>query len=206
MRRRLHVDEPIAIDSRLGGGEPLGARLQRRLREPPRLTALDRSAAFFYATWEGAPHLVLGWILLRRPQRFRSAALRLGATFASTLPFYFAYPMAPPWWASEREGRMGAAVRRVTLEVKKDLLGEPRPGSDHDTGSNPWAAMPSDHFASSAMTALILAEIDPRAGALGGAYALLLGAALVYTGEHYVTDLLAGLALAGTIHGVAGRR
>lgn len=206
MRRRLHVEEPIGIDSLLGFGEPPGARLQRRLRRPPRLTALDRAASLFYATWEGVPHLVLGWILLRRPERFRFAALRLGATFASTVPAYFVYPTAPPWWASEREGRMGSAVRRVTLEVKKDLGGEPRPGSDHDTGSNPWAAMPSDHLASSAMTALVLAEIDPRAGALGAAYAVVLGGVLVYTGEHYVTDLLAGLALAGTIYGVAGRR
>jgi membrane-associated phospholipid phosphatase len=200
LRRRLHIDEPLALDSRLGGGVPPGEWLQRRLREPPRLSALDRGAALFYSTWEAAPHLVLAWILLRRPERFRAAALRLGATFAATLPGYFLYPSAPPWWASEREDRMGRAVRRVTLEVKKELKGEPRPGSDHNTQSNPWAAMPSDHLASSAMTAAILAEIDPRAGAAGAAYTGLLGAVLVYTGEHYVADLLAGLVLAGLLY------
>lgn len=163
---------------------------------------LDRAASLFYATWEAAPHLVLSWILLRRPERFGCAALRLGATFAATLPGYFLYPMAPPWWASEREGRMDRSVRRVTLEVKKELHGEPRPGSDHNTDANPWAAMPSDHFASSAMTAAILAEVDSRAGAAGAAYTLLLGGVLVYTGEHYVTDLLAGLALAAAVYGI----
>jgi membrane-associated phospholipid phosphatase len=204
LRRRLHIDEPIAIDSRLGGGEPPGAALQRRLRRPPRLSALDRAAAIFYSTWEGVPHLALGWVLLRHPQRFPAAAARLGATFGATLPGYFLYPMAPPWWASEREGRMGGSVRRVTLEVLKDLRGEPRPGTDHNTEANPWAAMPSDHFASSAMMAAILAEIDPRAGAAGAAYATLLGFALVYTGEHYVTDLIAGLATAGIVYAAAG--
>jgi membrane-associated phospholipid phosphatase len=202
LRRRLHVDGALALDSRLGAGVPPPARLQKRLREPPRLTALDRAATFFYATWEGAPHLVLAWILLRRPERFPAAALRIGATFAATVPAYFLYPAAPPWWASEREGRMGRAVRRVTLEVKKEMHGEPRPGSDHNTQANPWAAMPSDHIATSAMTAAVLAEIDPRAGAAGAAYTALLGADLVYTGEHYVTDLLAGLALAGAVYGV----
>jgi membrane-associated phospholipid phosphatase len=202
--RRLHVDGPLAIDARLGGGEPPTATLQRRLRRPPRLTALDRAAALFYSTWEAMPHLTLAWILARRPERFPAAAVRLGATFAGTVPCYFAYPAAPPWWASEREGRMGGAVRRVTLEVEKELHEEPRPGTDHDTGANPWASMPSDHLASSAMTAAILAEIDPRAGAAGALYAVLLGATLVYTGEHYVVDLGAGLALAALVYTAAG--
>jgi hypothetical protein len=203
LRRRLHIDEPIAIDSRLAGGIPLSAMLQRRLRKPPRLTALDRAASLFYATWEAAPHLALGWILLRHPERFQAAALRLGTTFAATVPCYFLYPQAPPWWASEREERMGRAVRRVTLEVGKELRGEPRPGIDHNTQANPWAAMPSDHLASSAMIAVLLGEIDSRAGLAGAIYTSLLGSVLVYTGEHYVADLLAGLALTGSIYATA---
>jgi membrane-associated phospholipid phosphatase len=203
LRRRLHIDEPIAIDSRIAGGLPPSAALQRRLREPPRLTALDRAATLFYSTWEAAPHAVLAWILLRRPERFPAAALRMGSTFAATIPSYALYPQAPPWWASEREERMGRAVRRVTLEVKKELSGEPRPGVDHNSQANPWAAMPSDHFATSAMMAAVLAEIDPRAGLGGAAYALLLGGVLVYTGEHYVIDLIAGLTLAGAVYSAA---
>jgi hypothetical protein len=34
-------------------------------------------------------------------------------------------------------------------------------------GANPFAAMPSDHFASAAMTAILLAEQNPTLGALG---------------------------------------
>jgi membrane-associated phospholipid phosphatase len=204
LRRRLHIDEPIALDRLIAGGEVPTATLQRRLREPPRLTALDHAATFFYATWDAAPHLVLAWVLLRRPERFAGAALRLGTTFAATIPSYFLYPQAPPWWASERESRMGCSVRRVTLEVEKELRGDPRPGTDHSVGSNPWAAMPSDHFATSVMMAAVLAEVDARAGAAGATYAALLGGVLVYTGEHYVTDLLAGLALAGVVYSGAG--
>jgi membrane-associated phospholipid phosphatase len=62
-------------------------------------------------------------------------------------------------------------------------------------GGNPLAAMPSLHFATSAMAALLLAESGPVAGLVGGGYAGLLGFALVYLGEHYVVDLLGGLAL-----------
>jgi membrane-associated phospholipid phosphatase len=46
------------------------------------------------------------------------------------------------------------------------------------------------------MTAMIMSDLDPRLGAAGWAYALLLGFTLVYLGEHYVTDLVAGLGLA----------
>ena len=62
-------------------------------------------------------------------------------------------------------------------------------------GGNPLAAMPSLHFATSTMGALLLAESGPLAGAIGGSYAALLGFSLVYVGEHYVVDLIAGLAL-----------
>ena len=62
-------------------------------------------------------------------------------------------------------------------------------------GGNPWAAMPSLHFATSVVAAISLAETGRGEGAVGWAYALTLGFALVYLGEHYVTDLAAGAAL-----------
>ena len=63
-------------------------------------------------------------------------------------------------------------------------------------GANPFAAMPSDHFASVAMAAMLLTQENKRLGALAWAYALTLAFTLVYLGEHYVGDLMVGLALA----------
>jgi len=62
-------------------------------------------------------------------------------------------------------------------------------------GGNPWAAMPSLHFATALVVADSLAEAGKAEGAAGWAYALTLGFALVYLGEHYVTDLAAAAAL-----------
>jgi hypothetical protein len=59
--------------------------------------------------------------------------------------------------------------------------------------------MPSLHFATSVMAAILLAEIGPLPGAFGTAYAATLGFALVYLGEHYVTDLLAGAAVVALV-------
>jgi membrane-associated phospholipid phosphatase len=200
LRDRLHVDAPIAVDEALAGGVPATERWQRRFRHPPRLTWLDRALTGIYVLWELEPHVALAWILLRHGERFPAAAVRLGLTYDATLVGYVLAPTAPPWWAGEREGRMDRAVRRVTAEVIKDVRGRPRPGTDHNVGSNPWAAMPSDHTASSVAVALLLWEIDRRAGAVAGGYAVLLVIALVATGEHYVVDVAAGATLAAAIH------
>jgi membrane-associated phospholipid phosphatase len=124
--------------------------------------------------------------------------LRMALTFDCTLVGYFATPTAPPWWASEVEGYMDGQVRRVVVEVMRAPKGDPRPGSpeDHQGGANPWAAWSSDHFASTLSAALALREADARAGALGFAYAAVLGFTLVYAGEHYVADLLLGALVA----------
>ena len=65
--------------------------------------------------------------------------------------------------------------------------------------------MPSMHVAAATYVAFA-ANTGPRWIAfLGAAYALLMTATLVYFGEHYVVDAVAGLALAGTTWVGAGR-
>ena len=63
--------------------------------------------------------------------------------------------------------------------------------------------MPSLHFATSLMAAHLLSEVGPVAGALGATYAGLLGLALVWLGEHYAVDLLAGAALTESVRRMA---
>jgi membrane-associated phospholipid phosphatase len=65
--------------------------------------------------------------------------------------------------------------------------------------------MPSLHFATSMMGARLLSEVGPIAGAIGWGYATALGVALVYLGEHYLIDLIAGAALTEAISVVAPR-
>lgn len=205
LRARAHFDYPVAVDSRLGGGVPPGQRLQRCLRRRGTLTWLDKALSFFYWTWEAEPHLVVLWLRWKRPKNFAAAVGRLAATFDLTLLGYWLVPTAPPWWVSEKLGKMDGHVRRVMSEVSSWLKREQNPTEgDHEMGANPFAAMPSDHFASAAMTAILLSEQGPFFGAFGWAYALALGFALVYLGEHYVTDELAGLALALAVN-QAGR-
>jgi membrane-associated phospholipid phosphatase len=65
--------------------------------------------------------------------------------------------------------------------------------------------MPSLHFGTSVMAAHVLAEVGRKEALAGWTYALALGFALVYLGEHYVTDLIAGFALAEAVRLAAPR-
>ena len=80
---------------------------------------------------------------------------------------YAAVPTAPPWWASE-EGHTDAKVRRIMVEVGEEEWGKAWPVLYDALGGNPWAAMPSLHFATSLMAALLLSEMGPARGSPAG--------------------------------------
>ena len=197
LKRRLQVRYAVRIDRVLGGGQPPTLRLQRALRNPTRVTTLDKAVTMIYGSWF-VPHLMLAWILLRHEEFVPRAAGRLAAAYHLTTPFYWLLPTAPPWWASESEGEMDGQVKRVRRQVIAELRKQPerKPG---DSPGNPWGSMPSDHIASAAISAMGLSEISVVYGVLGWGYVLLAGFSVVYLGEHYLVDVLAGLALAEAI-------
>jgi membrane-associated phospholipid phosphatase len=198
LRRRLWVDQPIRFDTVVGLGVPPGLRLQRALRKPGEVTALDRVVTVVYGSWF-VPQLLLGYLLAAHPQYVPRAGARLSAAYHLTCPFYFFAPEAPPWWASERDGRMNGEIERVARIVVFDLLGREPPGEGSKVPGNPWGSMPSDHISSAAITAMGLAEVGPLFGALGWSYVAAASFAVVYLGEHYVADVVVGLLVAEAV-------
>jgi membrane-associated phospholipid phosphatase len=194
LRNRLRSRYPIVSDRVIGAGRLPSARLQRALSRFGRIKQADRFLTWAHWLWFLEPYTALAFILLRHPENFPRAARRLAAVFDTGCAAYFAVPTAPPWWSSE-QGLTGEEVRRIMVEVGEDTWGSAWPKMYEALGGNPWAAMPSLHFATAAMMAISLAETGPVPGAVGWAYALTLGFALVYLGEHYVTDVAAGAAL-----------
>jgi membrane-associated phospholipid phosphatase len=200
--RRVRIDYPIVLDRALGFGALPSLRLQRALSrsgpDGPRWRALDRVLVWAHWSWFMVPHGSIAYILIRHPARFPRAAVMTYATFNLGVSFYWLLPTAPPWWpaAAASSGREGeAAVRRMMVEYGEDFWKDGWGSLYSVFGGNPLAAMPSLHLATSLMAALLLAEVGPIAGALGFTYAATLAFALVYLGEHYVVDLLAGAAL-----------
>jgi hypothetical protein len=196
LERRAHIDYPIDLDRLVFGTAPTAA-LQRALSKPGRSTALDHVLVYSHWAWFIQPHLATAWILWRHPERFPRAATMICAVFDLGLIGYFAVPTAPPWFAAQ-QGRI-QGTRRIMVEVGERVWGRLWPRLYGLLGGNPLAAMPSLHFGTSVMAAHVLGDVGRVPGALGWAYASTLGFGLVYLGEHYVIDLVAGLALAEAV-------
>lgn len=204
-RGRVLVDYPIAIDRLLGLGELPTVRLQRAFaKEQWRLG--DRVLVWAHWLWFAVPHGSLLYILLRHRDRFERAALMTYAVFDLGATVYWLAPTAPPWYAATAAGRddefnhhRQIVVRRMMVEYGEFFWKDGWGPLYSVLGGNPLAAMPSLHFATSMMAAELLTETGPVPGALGWAYTTTLGLALVYLGEHYVVDLLAGAALTTAI-------
>ena len=202
--RRLKVDYPIRFDRALGLGTPPTIRLQRALGREGRVGPARVRAV-------GGPLELV-------PRAARDARLHpaappralpaLGGDDGRLLRPRLRRLLARADGAAVVGGRQREACRRCGASW-------PRRASDSGDASgtrstirlqgNPFAAMPSLHFGTSVMAARILSQVGPGQAALGWAYALTLGFGLVYLGEHYVIDLLAGLALAEAIWRVAPR-
>ena len=205
---RVKVAYPVAIDRVLGLGVPPTIRLQRAFAAPGKVNRFERVLVWCHWMWFFVPHGTVGYILVRRRERFPAAAARMYAVFDLGAVFYWAIPTAPPWWAAAHgylEDRETVLVRRMMIEYGEQFWGDRWAGLYDVLGGNPLAAMPSLHFATSLMAAHLLREVGAVPGALGWTYASLLGIALVYLGEHYAVDLLAGAALAETVRREAPR-
>ncbi len=200
LQARLKVRYPIVLDRLIGLGRLPNGRLQRGLAGLAQVRRLNRFLTWVHWLWFLEPYVSLAYILWRHPERFPRAARRLAAVFDIGCAAYFAVPTAPPWWASE-QGETGEEVRRIMIDVGEETWKGAWPAMYGALGGNPWAAMPSLHFATSVTVAIGLSETGRAAGAAGWAYALTLGFALVYLGEHYVTDLAAGAGLVAAVRG-----
>jgi membrane-associated phospholipid phosphatase len=188
----------VRIDRALGLGTLPTLRLQRTLSTPGSFSLHEKVLVWAHWSWFAVPHAALAYLLLRRRERFPRAAVMTYAVFDLGAAIYWLFPTAPPWYAA-REGRIvdprTPQLRRMMVEYGERFWGRGW-GPLYDVlGGNPLAAMPSLHFATSLMAAHLLAEAGPVEGVVGWSYALTLALALVYLGEHYVVDLLGGLAL-----------
>lgn len=195
LERRVHLDYPVRVDRVLGLGEMPNVRLQRWFAQPGRIRKRDQILVWSHWLWFLFPHGTVAYVMWRHPERFPRTAALTYAVFDLGLIGYWAVPTAPPWYAS-LHGRLGeqgdVAIRRMMVEHGEAFWKDSWEPLYSVLGGNPLAAMPSLHFATSLMAAHLLTEAGPVEGAVGWTYALTLGFALVYLGEHYLIDLLVG--------------
>jgi membrane-associated phospholipid phosphatase len=224
LAERVRVRYPILADRVLGLGRTPSERLQQAFSRPGHINRFERVLVWCHWMWFFVPHGTVAYTAVRRPERFARAATLTYAVFDTGAVFYWLIPTAPPWWAANHgdfgpaspASRVGLAadvapderpppVRRMMIEYGEQFWGDRWTDLYDVLGGNPLAAMPSLHFATSLMAARLLTEAGPVAGAVGWTYTGILGLSLVYLGEHYAIDLVAGAALAETVRRSARR-
>jgi membrane-associated phospholipid phosphatase len=188
------ADYAIAIDRLLGLGTLPTLRLQHALYQYGSERALDRFSLAIYLSYFVAPPLFAVALWLRRKPAFRQYVVAMITLMTTCLAIHFLLPTAPPWLAALR-GEL-PHVSRITYDVIYRISSGFYNYGHYVAGGNDVAAMPSLHMGATALIAVVLWQAGGVWRISAGAYALAMGFSLVYLGEHYLIDVLAGAALA----------
>lgn len=187
-----HVLPQIRVDEWLFGGSVPTVGLQERFFEAGQIHWYDLLAWGTYLT-HFFMIFVIAAVLWRvaRPRFLEFRAMVLTLTFAAFLTYLF-LPAAPPWMASDQS--VIGPVERVVGDVWGTLGIHPAQTIWQGGGgfSNQVAALPSLHTAYPVLILCFFWSSGTWARTICLIYALAMSLTLVYTGEHYVADVLLG--------------
>ena len=193
----------IDLDESLFGGVVPSVWLQEHLHSAGSVSLLDAFASFVYFSYFTVPLLVAVALWHLNPRALR---LYLSATILIIIAgnaWFTLLPTAPPWLAGQ-EGYLPQLAR-----IAPEVMNHVRPGFYEQgyqaVGINEVAAFPSYHTAQTLLVALVGWRYRRWLGVAGLAYTVAMGFSLVYLGEHYVADVLAGVALAAVAWAAALR-
>jgi membrane-associated phospholipid phosphatase len=153
----------------------------------------DYATWFVYLTHFFATLIVAAVLWTWAHDRFARYATMVCALALTGFTTYVLYPAVPPWLAA-RHGNLGEANRTIAVVWREVPLAHF--GSLFEKGqhyANNVAAMPSLHAAYALLIALYLWKLVPGWARVPLAlYPPAMAFALVYSGEHYVVDCIAG--------------
>ncbi len=203
----VHVSDIVAMERGLFFGALPTAVLQAWWHPASGIDALAVVGTVVYMLHFPLP-LVTGVVLWRwRRDLFHPYLVALILLSFAGFVTYLLLPVAPPWLAAE-QGRLAAPPGEYPISyLKPDAfmalagwLGLPGKSLYDVTflslNANPVAAFPSLHAGYPFLTFLVLRRAFGRIGWLALAYAALVSVTVVYTADHWVVDVLAGIGYA----------
>lgn len=185
------------IDRFLFFGNDPGVWLQQRLlRSDPRW--YDVGGAIVYMMHFVMPVVPLAALRVRRRSEWLRYVRRFSLTLAVSVSVFIMFPAAPPWMSSEKG--LFPPIQRITgrgwWELNLKTVSRTL-----DRGAavlNAVAAMPSLHAGLALLASMWFTRNARRSVKIASlAYPAAMTVALVYFGEHYVVDCLAGFAVTG---------
>lgn len=198
----VHVEDVLHVERWLFGGTEPTLWLQRHLYDAGTIHWYDVACTLVYSSHFLVTPVLAAALWLRRRELWLWFITRVVALSAAGLVTYCLFPQAPPWYAA-KEGFSDPVLRLSSRGFIPLHLGDVRSSFEtaQRVGANPVAAMPSLHTAFAvmvALTAIVLLRSRWRWAVV--LYPMAMGFTLVYTGEHYVIDLIAGTVYAIGVH------
>jgi len=197
---------PLRLDRLLFAGIEPGVWLQAHLHPPSGLSNVDYAAVATHWSFFIVPHALAIGIFLFRRNHFPRYALAMAITMYVALIFFFLVPTAPPWLAGQWGELPAPGLARV-MDLAGSSLNAPTYQSAYQSlgAANPVAAMPSVHMAITFVVYLWVRQYAPAWRWPCLAYVLVMAFSLIYLGEHYVSDLVAGAVCASIVYFATGR-
>jgi membrane-associated phospholipid phosphatase len=185
----------------VSGGQIPTLVLQEHFFDPFAVHWYDALAALVYFSHFMVPWALAAVLYLRSRDAWLGYARRIFTLTYLGLLTYVLLPAAPPWFAAE-QGLIGEVQRAATRGWS--VLGLRSAGQLLEAGQagvNLVAALPSLHAGTSMLVTLWGWSAVRSAWARAGLvlYSVAMGVTLVYGGEHYVLDVLAGWAYAAAV-------
>jgi len=196
---QTHFDDLIRVDKTLAFGAVPTVWLQSRFFDPTHIDWLDRATTYIHWSYFVLPHLFAAHLFFGKRHLFERYVLLFVGVLMAGLVIYFIFPAAPPWAAS-LTGHLDPTYKVVTEVGSEWNVNLYAKFETQIRSSNPVAAMPSLHMAVSVAVLLVAFRANWLLGILALAYNVAMAFSLVYLGEHYVVDILAGILLTVTVY------
>jgi membrane-associated phospholipid phosphatase len=197
-----HVLPQLDADRWLTGGTVPSAFLQDALYRPGVAHWYDVAIFVVYVSHFFVTLVVAAALWRVAHDRFREWRALVVALATAGFVTYVLFPAVPPWLAAWEGQRIGS-VQRIMADMWGHVGIAPAQALFENRGEfyNQVAALPSLHAAYPLLLALFAWRRSRRwLRALLAAYVLAMAFTLVYTGEHYVADVVMGWAYAGAIY------
>lgn len=189
----VHSTDIIHLEERLFGYPVATVTLQRILYTPGVGHWYDYASSLIYYAHSFVVLFVAFGLWVYRRDLYRIwARLFVYLSFAGFIT-YVLFPAMPPWMASQNH--LIPHIHKIIDEVMPDGT----VGVVSAMTSNLVAAMPSLHAAYPTLGFLFMCRYFKKAAPFYAAYCLTVYFAIIYLGEHYILDTLAGIGYAAGV-------
>lgn len=195
---RVHVAGIVNLERSIFGFIP-SVELQRSFFDPNHIRFYDIGAVIIDFLHFPLPLIIAFYLWLKdRKAYWQFIVALLTLSFAGFIT-YILFPAAPPWYASQRAGLI-EVYKVVDFVVAQIGWRWDFSYVYNNLNPNQVAAMPSLHSAYPWLSFLALRAYNKKIAWFFLPYPVLVWISVVYLGEHYIIDVIAGVFYASCVY------